>query len=46
MSQELTTLIETIATMQQDIQALKMLQRNRYLLVKKYPKIQNVNGLF
>ncbi len=37
MSQELTTLIETIATMQQDIQALKMLQRNRYLLVKKYP---------
>ena len=37
MSQELTTLIETIAIMQQDIQALKMFQRNRYLLVKKYP---------
>lgn len=37
MTQSITTLINNMITMQQDIQELKQAQRNRYLLENRYP---------
>lgn len=37
MTQAITTLINNMISMQQDVQELKQAQRNRYLLEKRYP---------